>query len=317
MGDEQPASRIDWIDAAKGLGIIAVAAGHIWTPGPVRDAIYLFHMPLFFILAGTVFRPRPMGAFARRQLLCMGVPYLVFLLLLYGFDQLFEPWRGHRPWLVGWDGIGRLAMGGSALTGPFTIFWFPPCLLVARLGQNAVGALGVRWDNPLTLRWIAVATGALAVGMLAGWLTDVSPLGLLTVPVAFFLLWFGHALREAKPPAWVGWAALPIGLVALAYCPSLSMKTGDYGWPLISLAGGIALCLALFRLAAFVPWMAPLGNLSLVIMYMHVPIIHYGGPYLPKWALLFPALAIPFATGLLLKRYRLTAFLFLGKPRTP
>ena len=75
--------------------------------------------------------------------------------------------------------------------------------------------------------------------------------------------------------------------------------------------------LALFRFAPWLPWMAPLGNLSLVIMYIHVPIVHYAAPYLPKWALLIAALAVPFAVGLLLKRHKLTAFLFLGKPITP
>ena len=48
----QPRGRLDWVDALKGLAILVVVAGHIWTRGPLRDAIYAVHMPLFFILSG-------------------------------------------------------------------------------------------------------------------------------------------------------------------------------------------------------------------------------------------------------------------------
>jgi fucose 4-O-acetylase-like acetyltransferase len=64
--------RLDWIDIAKGVGIILVVIGHagrgILNAGipdgigllPVMDrAIYAFHMPLFFILAGVTFGMRP------------------------------------------------------------------------------------------------------------------------------------------------------------------------------------------------------------------------------------------------------------------
>ena len=52
--------RIEWIDVAKGVGIVLVSFGHLrngdgeseWLPAfdaPI-DALYLFHMPLFFLL---------------------------------------------------------------------------------------------------------------------------------------------------------------------------------------------------------------------------------------------------------------------------
>lgn len=46
--------RIEWIDIAKGIAILAMVAGHVsllpWEP--VRKLIFSFHMPLFFILSG-------------------------------------------------------------------------------------------------------------------------------------------------------------------------------------------------------------------------------------------------------------------------
>ena len=42
--------RIEWVDIAKGLGIICVVMGHIFQSQMLaHKIIYLFHMPLFFI----------------------------------------------------------------------------------------------------------------------------------------------------------------------------------------------------------------------------------------------------------------------------
>lgn len=45
--------RICWVDNAKGIAIIMVVAGHVgFLPELLHNAIYAFHMPLFFILSG-------------------------------------------------------------------------------------------------------------------------------------------------------------------------------------------------------------------------------------------------------------------------
>lgn len=46
--------RIEELDVAKGLAILLVVLGHSRPPG--IDMIYGFHMPLFFILAGIVYK---------------------------------------------------------------------------------------------------------------------------------------------------------------------------------------------------------------------------------------------------------------------
>lgn len=42
-------------DIAKGLGIILMVAAHANIPA--KSFIYLFHMPLFFIISGYFFKP--------------------------------------------------------------------------------------------------------------------------------------------------------------------------------------------------------------------------------------------------------------------
>ena len=65
MIKKQPDGRVQWIDAAKGLGIILVVVGHTLRGlesgnvlsfegdfGQIDKAIYSFHMPLMFLLSG-------------------------------------------------------------------------------------------------------------------------------------------------------------------------------------------------------------------------------------------------------------------------
>ena len=53
------AERMDEIDIAKAIGILCVLVGH-WTDGNIHKYIYLFHMPLFFIISGMFIEEKDM-----------------------------------------------------------------------------------------------------------------------------------------------------------------------------------------------------------------------------------------------------------------
>lgn len=306
--------RFAWIDVAKGIGILAVVIGHVWTRGPVRDLMYSFHMPLFFLLSGYLFSPRPAGVFARRQLRAQGITYAAFLLLLVMLDLIVEPARGHRPIFTDWPGdIGRIMLGGSELRGPFTAFWFVPCLLLARLIFNAIGG---RFHDLLGGHWLLIAAVSLVVAHWIGGLTDYSPLGLLSVPMALFLLWAGAVSRRVVATRVTPWL-LPLVLAALFWFPPINIKAGDYGWPLLSIAGAIATSLLIFRAAHWqiIPGtpLRALGHASLVIMYLHAPVVHYLAPYLGKPLLLMLGVVLPLGAYQLFGRWKLTRRVFLAQ----
>lgn len=72
----QNISRIEWIDVAKGYGIIGVIIGHIATPY-ITVWIYTFHIPLFFFLSGYLFHPKcGFAEFCKRKIKTLLVPYL-------------------------------------------------------------------------------------------------------------------------------------------------------------------------------------------------------------------------------------------------
>lgn len=296
--------RLDWVDVARGLGMLAVVIGHVWTRGPLRDAMYSFHMPLFFLLSGMLSRPHDVGAFTRRQLVGQMRPYVFFLALLIMIDQLIEPLKGGRPIFHQWpQDLAPILLGGFWLRGPYTIFWFVPCLMMARILFNV--ALS-RWPDVLDRRWAFLLPPVLVLAYALGWWTQGSPLGLLSVPMAFVLLWVGAVWPQVP---WRGWMVAPLGALALVglagVTPTLNMKAADYGWPLLSIASAIATSLLLFRLSALVaPFAGPvaaLGRASLVIMYGHVAVIHYLSPYMEKSWLLLAALLISLAIDRLIR----------------
>ena len=87
--------RVEWIDAAKGIGIILVVLGHIWLIGPGQKIINSFHMPLFFFLSGYVFhfeRYRDFKQFLGSKGTRILAPYFWFSLITYFYWLLVERW---------------------------------------------------------------------------------------------------------------------------------------------------------------------------------------------------------------------------------
>jgi fucose 4-O-acetylase-like acetyltransferase len=51
--------REDVFDIMKGVGIILMIIGHCAIPRLLWHFIFSFHMPLFFIISGFFFKPKP------------------------------------------------------------------------------------------------------------------------------------------------------------------------------------------------------------------------------------------------------------------
>lgn len=86
------------LDATKGIGIILVVLGHSNIPNLFTQVIFAFHMPLFFFLAGMVYK-RSMYSFKIffwRKAQALLVPYMLFgvlvFLSLYYSGQLRSNW---------------------------------------------------------------------------------------------------------------------------------------------------------------------------------------------------------------------------------
>ena len=84
-------NRYDYIDISKGIGILMVVWAHIMLAGWTHQMFYAFHMPLFFLLSGMLFRRDKYTSFssflahrAKRLL----IPYFIYSYLLSFLNSL-------------------------------------------------------------------------------------------------------------------------------------------------------------------------------------------------------------------------------------
>lgn len=289
-------TRVGWVDAAKGVGILLVIAGHVWwRPGPAHHMIYAFHMPLFFILSGFMVKPQRAWPLLVKQARSLLIPFAAFSLILIAVDLLVEGARGQRPIFPDVaSGVEAILLRTETLRGPFTILWFIPCLFFARLAWNAVARV---WPRPDDRRWAVLVAVVMAAAHGIAARTSASPLGLMAVPAAFACYWIGQLWKVRPPGALLTLFGLaPLAALTLVYLPPVNLKPGDFGIPVLSLAGAAAisilLCMAIARLPSVLTApLAWLGRASLVIMYVHVAFIHYLTPYMDPWMLFGVALA--------------------------
>ena len=90
--------RIEYIDFFRGIGIILMIMNHVDFGGVLYNFSHAFHMPMFFILSGFLYRKKteeqlPTGAFLRKKakslLLpygAMGILHYLIWICLYGFS---------------------------------------------------------------------------------------------------------------------------------------------------------------------------------------------------------------------------------------
>lgn len=90
-------SRIEWIDVAKGYGILAVVMGHCFNKGSlIHNWIFSFHMPLFYLLSGYCFnleKYTDIKELAKSKGKSLLIPYIKFCMLGLLVSILIPEWR--------------------------------------------------------------------------------------------------------------------------------------------------------------------------------------------------------------------------------
>ncbi len=154
-------SRLEWIDLLKGIAIFCVVLGHMSYTAEtehVKNLIYSFHMPMFFLLAGltsgmSFYRSKSILAFVKKRIVSVLLPYIVWS-LLYGTlftDSIAEltsyNWKEHCYTLL-WGTVYN---------------WFLICLFLLQLYLALYGLLTKRTDNDLLKFFAAIGVFIIAV----------------------------------------------------------------------------------------------------------------------------------------------------------
>ncbi|GAB4332618.1 MAG: acyltransferase [Desulfobulbaceae bacterium] len=274
--------RTEWIDYAKGIGIILVVFAHLQSSGfhaglgvgerffHLSDSIiYSFHMPLFFFLAGLLARAslarRGAKGFVLDKLRRIAWPYLVWSLIQMGVELFFS---GHSS--RGVTPADILAVSWR----PWAQFWFLYSLLLMYLSATLIrhrGGLPLLAAVSLVLFFFPARTEMLSlIGFSTGFLFFVA--GMIGDEL---LLKQG----EKKLPGWAGPALLPVlvgagWLVFTRLIAPVRLIDGSHPWLFLPLAAlGIWCCLGTAQVLAekkALSLVALLGRYSLPIYLVHM-----------------------------------------------
>ncbi|SEN48596.1 Fucose 4-O-acetylase [Duganella sp. CF517] len=321
-----PAVPKKWIDVLKGIGIIAVVAGHAytWENGLILPFIYLFHMPLFFFLSGYLYKPSPdLAEYFRKKTFHLLVPYAAFLLLLVIVPEIYrfiatQNFVMYEAKLL----IKNAVLGGHRLEGVAAVFWFVTCLF---LTQQIFNFLVVRFRQGMLLPVIALAT---ALGFVNSWWYRAAqaPLAANAVLAALPLFYAGYVFKRHEKARWITPLACFIGGLAVVSLKAglanfYDIKVTVYGIPGVTMVSALGITIALIAVAkqlARVPLAADglvaLGQASMVIMFVHQTILlrraDLGSANRVYGIVL--AIAVSYLLYLVFKRFTLSRAFLLG-----
>lgn len=295
-------NRIQYIDIARGIGILLVVLGHndfaLVSPFAYQ-VIYSFHMPLFFFLSGYFINPSVgFWEFVRRRFNSLLKPYLFTIFMIYFVSVSFEKMSFQTA-------LFRItkSLYGSGYYLDWVQLWFLPHLFVVSLYAYAflfvLSKLNSRW-----LRWLLLlATLAISVPLLKTFYPfPLQVLGkdyeLYGLPFSFdlvllsgFFFILGSEIRQVtaeetfSSPILLAGTGIVLLLLNYFFAARIDFNTRLYESFLINTIEsiiGILFVLALSRqielraekLASLFRYF---GQVSLIILIFHVPIQDFWG----------------------------------------
>lgn len=192
-------SRIKWLDIAKGIAILAVIVGHTVSVGsPVRNVIFSFHMPLFFIVAGYTFKIKPNRFVLISSFKRLLLPYLLlstlwisrsYFVSLSSFS--FSDFTSSCMTII--MGSGYVTPSGIPAVG---MAWFLACMFLAKILFNVALSNFDRFNCSNLLKWLFFSIiGALGM-LIGGYFKIYLPLSCDVALLATFFMWIGFYSRQ-------------------------------------------------------------------------------------------------------------------------
>lgn len=278
----QKHGRDEVLDMLKGIAIISMVVGHAPESIPfVTKWAYSFHMPLFFMLGGYLFKPTPIFAGMRKDAARFVLPYLVFAAVTvavwfaYRFEFTADGLASGAQailWGAAWWHIspvwGKMEPIG-ALWFLLALFWTRTAFNVV---YNIVKRFSMRWECWLVgiicvlLSWAAVIVDHRIVNL---------PFGILAGIGSVFYFFFGYAIRRFDLFGRMnGWWALVCAIVWVLAVKIdwLAIAVLEYGrFPWLTSAGALAAVMVLYWICSKIRlrWLADVGFVSLSVLCVH------------------------------------------------
>lgn len=272
--------RIDWIDIAKGIGIVLMIVGHTFlNESLVRKLVFSFHMPLFFILAGYTFRVKPTREVLRTSAKRLLVPYALtyWAIQIIQFVQYPEVGLGDAAYSL----LGFLFASGTGLYDwgipPAGVIWFLVALFCARITLNIFSGQFEKRGVPEWAQlvfWIVFALVGIGID-------TKLPLSYDVAMVACMFMYVGYLAKKHDVVRLLQrWWMFPVALVIWAICVHFSyleLAARTYDLVPFSLIGAIAGSFMAYQIAYLIdqriaPLKKPLiwlGVNSMLLLCIH------------------------------------------------
>ena len=170
--------RYDFIDMAKGVGMLFIMIGHLRITRiealyPLQAWIYSFHIPLFFFLSGFLFRPDvPLKQFARAKLKSILIPYFCTGIIIIGYELYGAACKSKLTWDFALEELKQLVFQQRKWT-----IWFLAALLIVNILAYVLKKL-LRSDIAVGIAVVLLAAAGLIYYCLGGnklpWDIDVA-----------------------------------------------------------------------------------------------------------------------------------------------
>lgn len=308
-----------WVNILKGIGIITVVAGHTFN-GLTKDFIFLFHMPLFFFIGGYLFNKKTnLSNYLKSKIQHLIVPYFSYIILIYFPFQYFENnFNNYTDLLIY---LIRPLIGGQALYGASSVFWFVTCYFFTQ-----------QFFNLLVNKFSFSTTTIISILLLFfGYVNSIIfpkfwlPGNLNVVFVALPFLYVGYLFKKYSL-SYKLIILLPLVILTIIgfyYLENntIDLKYSKYGIPFLSFLSGIIIILFLkecsvllskYKMFTFI--MVYIGKASMTIMYLHIPvkILIINFLNLSQVIVFLISLIIPFFLHLLFLRFEFLSTYLLG-----
>lgn len=213
--------RLEFVDYAKGIGIILVVLGHTRFPY-ARNIIYSFHMPLFFMLSGYLFQDKKLEVsflqYLIKKLKGLYLPFLkfsIFYLLLNNFFVLI----GFLPSNYRYEGAQFLKvlienlffLSDSQFSGTF---WFIRNLFAIEILMFFIYKMGCGIVNKRkNIFYFLVICIFIIIGYIFSEKGIIPTLANIFLGMAFFLV--GYLVRNRLPKVLEYRTLLYLGMVSI------------------------------------------------------------------------------------------------------
>ena len=186
--DFRSSARVNWLDVAKGIGILLVIAGHTIQLG-WSYPIYAFHLPLFLIVSGMLIDPAKIAdtkSFLLHKAKRLLIPWCIYLSVSFAIVLMVPSWSSAvtlRNILIDLYTLNTNFAQNSSL-------WYLPCLFLVFL-YFAV----LQTSRCYILTLVIVATATLLLGWLMPYLslpTGRFPLKADSAMIGVFFLGTGY-----------------------------------------------------------------------------------------------------------------------------